>query len=288
MMQLEDFLTEQKVDFKRVGEHHHARNGWIQLNCPNCGSGNYHLGINKHYLYANCWKCGRQDLIDVLYELTGTSRITLRRLIERDIPVRSPEKPKGKLILPPGVGDLLGMHKEYLRGRGFSIRYLKKFWQVKGIGPTFGLLTWRVFIPFYHKGEIVSWTTRAIHERNKPRYVSASVTQESVSHKEVLYGEDYCRHTIIVHEGPFDAWRTGPGAVATCGTSYTELQVARMLRYPTRVVCFDNESRAQQRAEVLCNTLKSFSGQTYNVQLDSKDAASASDKEIARLRKFLE
>ena len=148
-------------------------------------------------------------------------------------------------------------------------------------------LPWRLFIPFHIHGEVVSWTTRSIGQ-NGLRYVSASSDQEKVNHKSILYGEDFCRHAVIVHEGPFDVWRTGPGAVATCGTGFSRSQLLRLSNYPVRVICFDNEKQAQQRATELCDLLEPFPGETIQVTLDAKDAAEASDKEINQLRRFLE
>jgi len=88
-----------------------------------------------------------------------------------------------------------------------------------------------------------------------------------------------------VVEGVFDAWRIGSGAVATFGSGYSMEQVEKIVKYPTRAICFDNEVEAQSRARKLVNDLSAFSGTTYNVILDKKDAAEESRKNIERLRK---
>ena len=108
-----------------------------------------------------------------------------------------------------------------------------------------------------------------------------------MNHKELLYGEDYCRGSVIIHEGPTDVWRTGPGAVALLGTGFTDAQVLRLSHYGLRIVCFDSEPAAQRRANKLCSLLDGFPGETINVVLDSKDPGSATPKEIAKLRKLL-
>ena len=100
-----------------------------------------------------------------------------------------------------------------------------------------------------------------------------------------MYGEDYARHSITIQEGPTDAWNTGPGAVATLGTGYSEAQVNRMVKYPIRAVCFDNNPIAQKRARKLCNDLAVFPGVTSNIKLNSEDAGSATKKEIYKIRK---
>ncbi len=55
-----------------------------------------------------------------------------------------------------------------------------------------------------------------------------------------------------------------------------------------RVVCFDAESKAQERARRLADDLSPYGGVTTNVVLESgKDPAEASPKEIKQLRKYL-
>jgi hypothetical protein len=109
-----------------------------------------------------------------------------------------------------------------------------------------------------------------------------------MSRKDLLYGEDYCRDAIVVTEGPTDAWRIGPGAVATFGLAYSRAQVLRISRYPLRVICFDSEPEAQRQARRMRDELTAFPGETVIVRLDSKDAASAKPKEVRQLREFLE
>jgi DNA primase len=161
---------------------------------------------------------------------------------------------------------------------------MQRLWNAQGIGMS-SQLPWRIFIPIELNGEMVSWTTRSINDYGL-RYISAKLTQESFPHKHLLYGEDYARHTVIIHEGPLDVWTVGPGAVGTLGTSYTRAQVVRMSKYLRRVVCFDNEPEAQRRARKLCDDLEPFEGETHNVILDAKDANTASAKEIRRLRRL--
>jgi hypothetical protein len=162
---------------------------------------------------------------------------------------------------------------------------MESLWGLQGIGPT-GDQAYRIFIPIKYRGEIVSWTTRSIRDKGL-RYLSASSEQERLPHKNLLYGEDLCFNVVIVVEGPFDVYRTGPGAVATFGTSYSREQLLKISKYPVRVICFDAEVQAQVQARKMVAELSCFPGKTYNVVLDSKDAGAASDKEIKALRKFL-
>jgi DNA primase len=118
------------------------------------------------------------------------------------------------------------------------------------------------------------------------RYVSARPDQELTPHKSLLYGEDYTRHAVVICEGPTDAWRIGPGAVATMGLSVTLSQVYRMSRFPVRVICFDNESEARRRADRLAKQLQPLPGETYVAWIETgKDVAEADPAEVVELRR---
>ena len=270
--------------------HHHARQGWVQIDCPFCAkdSQQWHMGYSLEGHFFNCWRCGSHRPIETLMEITGLPFSKCKKILDGVVLVRiKKEEPKGKFIFPKGVGPLLVPHKQYIGSRGFFWEEIRKLWDIRGIGIT-AKLSWRIFIPIFYHGKIVSWTTRSISNNKKTvRYISASLKQESIPHKSLLYGEDYCEKTIIVTEGPFDVWKIGPGAVATLGTGYSNKQLLRMTNYLKRIICFDSDKLAQKRAKKLCDDLSVYPGETFNVRLDAKDAADASNKEIKLLRKEL-
>lgn len=287
-MKITEILSQFNVPYKKVGEHHHATMGFVQIDCPFCSkdSGKYRMGVSLTASFCSCWVCGHHTLISTLMELLDITYRRCKKLLEDlEIDEAKFERPIGKLVIPKGVRELQPAHRRYLKGRGFNPKELEKVWNVQGIGIA-AKLSWRIFIPIYYQGAMASWTTRSLSDSGT-RYISASAEQESIPHKELLYGEDYVRHSIIVTEGPFDVWRIGKGAVATLGVIYTQAQMNRMIKYPLRAICFDNSIPAQKRAQNLCNNLSVFPGETYNIQLDSKDLGEASTKEIKRLRKFL-
>ncbi len=295
MSSFEDFLQRHGIDHVGGDGHHHARSGWIQIDCPYCGagSGQYHMGFNVRGAYLNCWRCGPHDLLDSLKMMTGLEYRDLkddldsfRALTSRLRRSDDPAMIHRELQLPKGRGALQPSHRRYLRDRGFDPRSAVKLWRLQGIGLTSpGNLSWRIFIPIYQESRLVSWTTRAISQKAKLRYITASAEGELVDHRTILFGEDFCRNTIIVTEGPFDAMRIGPGAVACLGTGISQEQVLKISQYPTRVICLDNEPIAQKKAKELANQLAVFPGDTHLVTLDANDAGSASAEEIEELRK---
>lgn len=286
-MKFDDLLNEYNVPTRSEG-HEHCRPGWIQIDCPFCspGWGHFRMGYNIPGNYVNCWTCGRHSLYDTILELTGVTKGVAARLlrgleVERNYTVE--KKERGTLVIPKGVGPMKNAHRKYLKGRGFVPEDIERIWDVKGISIS-STLSWRLFIPVIYRGDVVSWTTRSIDDKHSQRYISASPEQEAIDHKTLLYGEDYCRYTVIICEGPTDVWRVGPGAVCTFGTAFSQAQLIRLSKYNKRVVCYDNSPDAQARATKLVNLLEPFSGMTYNVVLDADDPGSASDEEVEELR----
>lgn len=245
------------------------------------------MGYNIAGKYVTCWSCGYHPLLQSLVAASSSPAKEIRALLG-DL---TKEKPgderlrRGKLVLPVGLGLLLPAHVKYLRGRGFDPEYLTKLWGIKGIGIA-PRHQWTVWIPIHRHGEVVSWTTRRLVDKD-PRYVNARPEEEILSPKSLLYGEDYCGLSIVVHEGSTDVWKTGPGATCTGGTGYSQAQVLRISKYPRRGICFDNLPEAQKVAEKLCSELECFSGETFNIVLDSKDSGVASEYELDILRRFI-
>lgn len=295
-MNLEELLTELEIEHRGHGEHHHVTRGWINIDCPECtpNAQQFRYGINIRGLYGNCWACGSIRLAEALSRASNASFSVCQRLLsetETDyVQTQATWQKRNKLVLPKDVKPLRTSHRKYLKERGFNPDELERLWEIKGTGQLGGKYKWRIFIPIKEpeRGEIVSWTTRAIFE-TKYRYLSASPDQERMFHRHLLYGEEYARHAIIIVEGPTDVWKIGPGAVATLGTSYSQEQIERMAKYIRRVVCFDAEEAAQKRARKLCDALEVFDGETINVTLETgKDAGEATNKEIRKLRRLLE
>lgn len=288
-----EVLETLNIPFKRHGESPHVSQGWVGIVCPYCdsGQGKFGLGINLQGMYCSCWKCGSHSFVSALTIASGEKYARIKELLGDVVQGVEDDKPqvRGKLIFPPGVGPLGAPHVEYLSGRGFDPIKLYSLWEVKGIGYEGGNLAWRLFIPIIFRGETVSWTTRTvIPDPSIPRYRSARPDQEKIHHKDLLYGEDFCRHAIVVCEGVTDVWRIGPGAVATFGTTVTAAQKFRIAKYPVRIYCFDNEPEARRRSKALANELAIFPGETYNLSLSSgKDPGDASEDDIAQIRKLL-
>jgi DNA primase len=294
-MNFTDYLRMRGIEI--VGrENKHYREGWANLlYCPICGTNKGHLGYNIEKQYFNCFSCGWHSLWEILRELfpnENIHKILLEFELQTPAQLIKNTQERGSLVLPAKVGKLLPAHCLYLEQRGFNPKALVETWGIGGIGidPVHPKLQWRIFIPVTDfKGNMVSWTTRAIG--HKLPYISAAKNQEIQSIKTLLYGEQYRTFydTVIVTEGVFDVFNIGVGAVAIFGKAVTSAQMYRISKFARRVICFDNEPDTQEQAKQLCRELSIFSGETINVCLDAADPGSAGQKEIKRLRRlFLE
>ena len=211
------------------------------------------MGYNPRSHVFVCYKCGQHTAYQTVKLLFPNKKpidaffqnIRKTITVEEQLPDKTPH---GICVKPNGVGPMAKMHRDYLRNdRKFDPDIIAELWGVQGI--TFSdRFSHRLFIPIYLRGDMVSWTTRSILPDANSRYISARPEEEKYHHKHLLYGEDYCTDTIIICEGPTDVWNIGPGAVATFGLNYTKWQVARMVKYPNRIICFDNSDDAQNMA----------------------------------------
>lgn len=260
--------------------------------CSNRDSGKFHLGFNVRFQTFHCWRCGKQDFVDTMLLLTGLPRseiYELRKNIPRNTVRKEVRKSRGRYSFAFTPVPMMRQHRKYVLSRNLDPNVLENLWKIQGIGIS-GEWSWRLFMPVFIEEEAVSWTTRSIHPEATLRYRSASPEEESVSHRTLLFGEHLIQGpAIIVHEGPLDAITTGPGAVATFGTSVSREQINRIAAYPIRVLCFDNQPVAQKMAKKIAAQLSLLPGATYNVKLSGKDANASSREEIAELRhRFLE
>lgn len=288
-MSIESILRERSIPYRTVGSHQHVRSGWIGVDCPFCGSRNkFHLGINLNGRFGSCWKCGPHSLVQIFTALLKVPQGEARRLVGLvggSVSVR-PVDHVGKFEKPKRVGALQPCHVAYLRRRGFDPNEIKRLWSIQGIGldPDYA---WRIWIPIRYGSSTVSWSTRSIDDDAERRYINAPARMEAMPAKRILYGMEYARSTIIVVEGFTDAWRLGPGTVATMGLQYTQEQIKLMLHYPIRYICFDSSPDAVRRSQRLADQLSLFPGRTSVLRLDADDPGCASKKEVAAVRRAI-
>lgn len=231
--------------------------GWVNVACPWCGDRTYNGGFNAAKNYYNCWKCGGHGHDETLALVLRVGKDEIRGIIKayrggewegNDRRVALAEK----LVLPSS--GLNWAERKYLAGRNFKPSHLVRKYGVCG-GGIAGRWRYRVIIPLYMDGVLVSWVARSILpkgiiEANRiPRYKNLSVEESVVNPKETFFNLDHCGRVGVMVEGTFDVMRLGDGFFCSLGTTLTNAQVALAARRFDKVtIVFDDEGEAQRKA----------------------------------------
>lgn len=229
---------------------------FLQTKCVFCNDSLDHLGWHLSGEFVNCWKCGGHSTEYALQKLLNLTRAQVNELVEkykgsgsmavRDM-LNKRKTARAKTIELPGH-SLEKQHIRYLVQRGFVPEYLEQKYKLKGTGIA-GEWKYRIIIPIYFNGKLVSFQGRDIRNKPRLRYKSLEVEKSVVHYKHTLYNIDNCvGDTVVVLEGPTDVWRWGDGGVATYSTAVTEWQIRLLSKYRRVLFVFDSEPEAQRLA----------------------------------------
>lgn len=289
-MNFQKLASELGIDYQETGR------AWVSLACPFCGDTGTHLGFNTEKEYFNCFKCGWHPLIETIAVLADCSkwqaadavgraregRHAYRQHHVKFAHLRTPQK----VELPYGVVPLSDnyTHLAYLNRRGFSpdkAREIAKTYNLWAAGPI-GDYKLRIIFPIYHYSRLVSFTGRDITDKSKMRYKACKKELECRSLKHCLYAADLSKEDyVVVTEGPLDAIRLGPGAVATFGTEFTWQQVRQLAdRWRYRFVAFDPDPPGERAAKRLCAALSALPGKTFRISLNKTDPGGMNTKQV--------
>lgn len=283
------FYRAMGIDHRTEG-HKHCRPGWVQVECPFCtGNPGYHLGYNLSSGVFACYRCthpkGIATVISALagcdedeawdyvreYQTEGGADFVAR-------PSHGSHNRRREADLPPDTLEVFPrLYANYLRGRRFNPKTLRRIWELRAVGPGGGMYAYRILIPIYlTSGHMVSWIARDITDRATAKYLPCEAEHEALPHKECLYGISRATgDSAVVVEGATDVWRLGPGAVATFGIKWTNAQAAKLLKFKRVFIVYDPEPTAQEQARKLAQTVGSLGVETEVVTTDSlKDPGS--------------
>lgn len=269
------FYQDHGIDYKTEG-HKHCRPGWIQVECPLCsGEQGYHLGFNLERGYFHCWRCGGHSIDIVIRTLLSCSKGEAILLLKKydDVLthfISSPKKKSERCVFPPETVDMGPYHKSYLSSRGFNPDGLERVWGLKGTGPV-GAYSHRIIAPIFFNKRMVSYQGRDITDKAELRYKACESDKEILDHKTILYGWDLVPgSSVVIVEGITDAWRMGPGSLATFGIGYKREQVLLISKKFRRVfILFDNDEKGegQEAADRLFIDLKNYMRDVQIVEL---------------------
>jgi len=242
--------------------------GWVNVDCPFCtprdthANGGFH---NGHPAYS-CWRCGTHPWREALGRVLSLDPRQAGRLAQ-SFPFTGVQTARARSRVQqvefPGL-PFTEAERRYLLERKFDPDLLTRDYGVMG-GGTQGRWSYRILIPVFHGGSLVSWTGRSILSKEAqkayghPRYLNLPDGQSAMGIKEVLYNADNASgDSVMLCEGPFDVLRMGRGAVCSLGTGITDPQMLCLTRWRRVVVAFDPEPAAQAKARKIAVNLASL------------------------------
>lgn len=285
--------------------------GGFNVNCPWCDTkkDSFNLGINPSEDYGNCWKCGGHDIKDVLALLLGIPRRDVSDIIKpymgrkSNLPSVSTRKASATFLSLPS-DTFTSKERKYLEKRGFDADYLHEKYGVVGGGIT-GKWKFRIIIPIYYKGRLVSWTARSILSKDElkeldlPRYKNLSIEESVYPAKDIFFNLDNCvGDSVVLTEGCFDVMRLGDingnsdNVICSLGTQLTQAQI-RLLseRFNKVYIMFDNEAEAQEKARKFGMQIASMGLEVEVIDAFSEfgvnDGAECNEEQVASIRREL-
>lgn len=278
--------------------------GWVNCNCPFCDTKktSFNLGFNPAGNYYHCWKSQHSySLQEVLSILLSVPINEVDNILKDYAGVGEvlPEKKKSKIkYLELPTNTFTKAERKYLKARGFSPKYLNEKYKIVGGGIS-GDWKFRIIIPVYVNGKLMSWTGRSILSKEKlkqleiPRYKNLAIEKSVKNIKELFFNLDNCKgKEVVLTEGPFDVLRFDGNAICSMGTELTEGQVSLLAEKFEKVfILFDNEPEAQEKARKFGMQLSSIGMEVEIVEayedFGKNDMGECSPEEIKQIKKFI-
>lgn len=286
------FLDEYKLSYSKSGKN--IGRGWMGIKyCPFCGDKNYHLGVHKKTANISCWKCKTKGwFYDYVMEEFKCDRNKAKKYCHPFINFNKNGFDKEVLDRPTrtklpeyATKEFPQCHKNYLFNRGFTFETIQRF----DLYAVFMESMWRyrVIIPIYYDGKLVSFTARAISKEMEPRYLHSSNEISVIPVKQTLYNVDMVTDHIILCEGPTDVWKMGTGAVATFGTQFTNRQLCLLKRNGAKkaTILFDPDKGGKKAARDLLTACDFIGIEANYYKLTDCDPGDLTFDEVYDLRK---
>ena len=146
----------------------------------------------------------------------------------------------------------------------------------------------RIIAPIYFKGNMVSYQARIPIDGSDLPYKACKEENEIIHHKNILYGLDLAKALdVVLVEGITDAWRMGPGAVASFGIKMKMSQILLLAEHFKFIhIMFDDERQAIREADKIGTTLSMLECEV-DLCLIKGDPGALSQKKADRYMKSL-
>ena len=162
------FLEDQEIFHRFSGEN--VGKNYVGFRCPWCSGEKEHGGVHLTHKHFSCWQCGESAsppklVKQILNCFWAEAYYTVENysLKDREAPRISASLTTKRSVkavtLPAATQYLVGPGSLYLQSRGFDPEIIAKKYGVKETGPI-GDDRFRLVIPIYIDGQLVSYTTR--------------------------------------------------------------------------------------------------------------------------------
>lgn len=289
MFDVTSYLDARDIEYQSSGKN--VSKGWINISCVFCDEKSNHLGISNSGGF-HCWVCGEKGKTphSLVMKIDNCSYKRACETIEKfDLDfVHEDEDFKStvsEVEFPKGMEKIFSEpHRQYLISRGFNPDELINQYGLKSCFRLGGGFAYRIIIPIYIGGRLVSYTSRDITDKQKEKYKHLSNNKSIIQIKDCLYNIDTVKDKGIIVEGVADVWRIGAGSIALFGTEYTgkQLQFLFKKRIKEMFVMFDSD--ATKKAYKLGNILSTFIPKVEILELSNGDPAELNIEEVIKLK----
>jgi len=288
------------------------------LACPYCASDRLRWNARKGAWI--CWGCRKSgDSLSLIATVEGVTRseaiaIVMRGYdggnavpaggLESNLKPRVSAPPRSIALptvpWPAGVdvieeGERYARALDYLARRGLSLEDVRRYRLGFGVA---GRLRGYVVFPCYMGGQLVYWQARATWDPpdlpadgrkawiKRTRYIK-SLNVPGASAAPVLFNYDQALHApeAVVVEGPIDAMKVGPNAVALLGKIATADKFERLIRMSAKrfTIYLDRGSEELASALDLAQRLANYVSVRVALPPEGMDAGDLTPEENARV-----
>ena len=241
----------------------------VGMLCPFCGTDWTSLGVFKNSGRFSCWKCNETgSLYDLLHELKGISFAQYKEETQSNVTFYTPTASQIESIINPtkvpdrednSFGSPCKLPSESIPIHAGTNNDLLLWWldqrkytiqdaiNYRCCYCMTGEYKYRIIIPIYHNGVLVSFQGADLTRKSKTKYrTKEGNLKDYLYNYDALPMDSWC----MICEGVLDVWRMPAGAVATFGKKINNAQIALILKKkPKRViVAWDSDAYWNSRA----------------------------------------
>lgn len=295
-MDIINFLKDNKVQYWTSGKN--ISSGYIGIRCLFCDDRSNHLGIRLSDLRATCWKCGSHTIASIIQKITKHSYYDSKAIadsLDRHKALEQKVITAEKLIFPPYfASEPAVVHRKYLESRGFNTRQLTEDYKLRYCYQL-SKYCYRIIIPIFLGGKLVSFTSRDITGTARAKYIAASAKEAIIDPANLIFNLDSVEKNkdAFLVEGPFDVFKIGDSTFCFLGIKANDFRIRQIALANIRKlnIFFDNDEAGKNAAKYIASTLAPLVQEVNIIRFTSKnsslDPARATPLEISQLKTYL-